>query len=435
MIKPPYKIPSIAEINSTPWNGLKVVETFAGGGGSDTGWRWAGYKTVWANEFEKNPCATYRANHSETFLDTRDIKIITAKEILMRCQLKVGELDVFSGSPPCQGFSIANQNRLKGKEKKYDNGIVQKNEDLFFEYIRLLHGLMPKVFVAENVKGLTIGKAKSILGSHELDLFDNQDETILHGLMNCGYVVRWKILNAADYGTPQSRQRVFFIGVRKDLNLDPCFPIGQGFQYSVLDALPWLAGSEVNWSDLKGHGTSPEINKDKSEPCISKRGHKDSGFKTFITAGNKGSRQSRESGKIYDLEKPISTIMGEESSGRSKSQFQIIYGCNTTGKPTKPNQAGNSFPRDLIEPVTKPIKSVTKSGSGMGGTSCMIQEGETKRKFTIQELKRLGGFPDDYNLTGSYSKQWEIIGNSVCPPQLKAVADCLYDNIFVKLKP
>ena len=107
MIKPPYKIPSIADINSTPWNGLKVVETFAGGGGSDTGWRWSGYKTVWANEFEKNPCATYRANHPKTFLDTRDIKIITAKEVLMRCQLRGGELDVFSGSPPGQGFSMA----------------------------------------------------------------------------------------------------------------------------------------------------------------------------------------------------------------------------------------------------------------------------------------------------------------------------------------
>ena len=472
MIKPPYKIPSISEINSVPWNGLKVVETFAGGGGSDTGWRWSGYKTVWANEFEKNPCATYRANFPETFLDTRDIKIITAKEILMRCKLRVGELDVFSGSPPCQGFSIANKNRLQRKEKKYDNGIIQKNEDLFFEYIRLLKGLMPKVFVAENVKGLTIGKAKSILGSHELDLFDNQDETILHGLMNCGYVVRWQILNAADYGTPQSRQRVFFIGVRKDLNLEPCFPIMQGYQYSVLDALPWLAGSEINWSDLDGHGTSPEINKDNPAPCVSKRGHKDSGCKTFVKIinGAVGGHSERR-GQEISAAKPITTLMAGtggrcgrgttqfqivdgESIRRKRTnkkeifnsespipeilrdsrQFQIIYGCNTTGKPTKPNKEGNSFPRDLIEPVTKPIQSVTKSGSGMGGTSCMIQEGETKRKFTIQELKRLGGFPDDYQISGSYSKQWEIIGNSVCPPQMRAVADCLYENIFVKLR-
>lgn len=346
MTKPPYKIPSIAEINSTPWNGLKVVETFAGGGGSDTGWRWSGYKTVWANEFEKNPCTTYRANHPETFLDTRDIKIITAREILMRSRLRVGELDVFSGSPPCQGFSIENQNRLKGKEKKYDNGIIQKNEDLFFEYIRLLKGLLPKVFVAENVKGLTIGKAKAILGSHELDLFDNQDETILHGLMNCGYVVRWQILNAADYGTPQSRQRVFFIGVRKDLNLEPCFPVKQGYQYSVLDALPHLAGSEIGY----GVGYKP-----------------------------------------------------------------------------------STFPRDVKIPVTEPMMSISKMPGCAGGSNTIIISGKKHRKFTIQELKRLGGFPDDYELTGSYSKQWEIIGNSVCPPQMKSIADCLYENIFKKL--
>jgi DNA (cytosine-5)-methyltransferase 1 len=425
VIKPPYKIPSMAQINSVPWNGLKVIETFAGGGGSDTGWRWAGFNTVWANEFEKNPCATYRANHPNTFLDTRDIKIITAKEILMRCRLKVGELDVFSGSPPCQGFSIANQNRLQGKEKKYDNGIIQKNEDLFFEYIRLIKGLQPKVFVAENVKGLTIGKAKSILGSHEMDLFDNQDNTILHGLMNCGYVVRWQILNAADYGTPQSRQRVFFIGVRKDLNLEPCFPVKQGFQYSVLDALPHLAGNDVCWSDLNGQGTSPEINKDNPAPCDTRRGHKDSGHKTFvkITAGLAGDHRKRENG--YDLENPIATI--KRGGGTHGHQFFIGYGVGYKAS------EGNAFASDVKKHPNEPFDTIQKMPGVAGGSPVSVVDGETKRKFTIQELKRLGGFPDDYKLTGSYSKMWEVIGNSVCPPQMNALADCLYQNIFLKL--
>lgn len=436
MIKPHYKIPFISEINSTPWNGLKVVETFAGGGGSDIGWRWSGYNVVYANEFEKNPCATYRANHPHTFLDTRDIKIVSAKEILMRTRLKVGELDVLSGSPPCQGFSIANQNRLQGKLKTYENGITQKNEDLFFEYIRLLKGLMPKVFVAENVKGLTIGKAKSVLGSFNLDLFNNQDETILHGLMNCGYVVRWQILNAADYGTPQSRQRVFFIGVRKDLKLEPCFPIKQAYQYSVLDALPHLLNQEFQTNSggeicFKGVESGPYpaiLSSDarKTSGCMA------TGFIKIIN-GDAGGHSERR-GQEIPADKPITTLMTGTGGrcGHGKTQFQIVYGCNTTGKPKRPNQTGNTFLRDEVAPITIPFRTVSKVG-GAGGVSCMIQEYETRRKFTIAELKRLGGFPDDYELAGSYSKQWEIIGNSVAPPQMFNIGKCLKENIFDKL--
>lgn len=356
MNKPPYRIPSIEEINSTPWNGLKVASTFSGGGGSSTGYRWAGYKVVWANEFESNPQATYRLNHPDTILNPRDIKTVTPEEILFVTRLRKGELDIFDGSPPCQGFSIANQNRLKGKAKIYDNGISQKNEDMFVEYVRLLKGLQPKVFIAENVKGLTMGKAKATLGDFNLDLFDNQSDTILHSLMDCGYVVRWQILNAADFGTPQNRLRVFFVGVRKDLNLDPVFPVSLGYQYSVLDALPWLDGK------------------------------------------------------------------------------LIIYGCNTTGKETKPNLPGNTFLRDAEElPGDGPIRSITTSGHGAGGVSVMVQNEKERRKFTIQELKRLGGFPDDYQITGSYSKQWEIIGNSVAPPQMMHLSKCIKEKIFDKL--
>lgn len=480
--KPIYKIPSMAEINSAPWNGLKVASLFAGGGGSSTGYKWAGYKVVWANEFERNPQLTYRSNYPQAILNPRDIATVTPEEILFVTGLKRGELDVLEGSPPCQGFSIASQNRLQNKVKVYENGISQTNEDMFSHYVRILNGLQPKVFVAENVKGLTMGKAKSILGSFEMDLFDDQSNTIVHSLMDCGYVVRWQILNAADYGTPQSRQRVFFIGVRKDIGIVPTFPAKQGYQYSVLDALPHLSDSEVCWSDLNGQGTSPNLNKDRPAPCVTRRGHKDSGGKTAIrhsshgkivwndgnqpspsilasdatrkesscmaagflkiTNGNVGGHSSRR-GEEISVDKPITTIMVGSGGrcGRGQTQFQFGYGSKTTVKPKKeeikliaPSRNERtkkecSFSMPDVD-FNKPVSTITK---GSPGNDLPVPMGETKRKFTIAELKRLGGFPDDYILTGSYSKQWEVIGNSVCPPQMKALATHIHESIFNKL--
>lgn len=425
--KPPYQIPLMEFIHDVPWNNRKVVSTFSGGGGSSTGYRWAGYNVIWSNEFIKHASETYRLNHPLTYVDERDIKLVTAEEILAVTGLEKGELDIFDGSPPCQGFSIANQNRLTGKAHVYTNGISQKNEDMFDEYIRLLGGLMPKVFIAENVKGLTMGKAKATLGSFEMDLFDSQDETILHKLMNCGYVVRYAILNAANYGTPQNRQRVFFVGVRKDLNIVPTFPVKLGYQYSVLDALPHLGGSSVNWSDLAGQGTSPEIDKGNPSPCITRRGYKDSGSKTYITkiyATDRGN--FKDDGKELAMDKPIGTIMSVH--GRGNTQFQIGYGMGYAD-----NKPGNAFPRNKKTSASEPLETIQKMPGIAGGVPVHIVDGEQKRKFTIDELKALGGFPADYKMIGSYGAQWSIIGNSVAPPQMKSLASHLYETIFKNL--
>lgn len=325
----------------------------------------------------------------------------------------------------CQGFSIANQNRLKNKPKTYENGITQINENMFPEYIRILRGLKPKVFVAENVRGLTIGGGKKVFGSFEMDMFVNQDDMILHALMNSGYIVRWQILNAADYGTPQSRPRVFIIGARKDLNMEPVFPVKQGFQYSVLDALPHLAGDDIHFSDQAGHGTSPVINNDRPLPCISKRGHKDSGCKTFIRQGQKDN--FRNLGMEYDLNKSLPTVLSGVGGGKDQFGISIGYGMGY--------KKSSNFPRNVQKPLHEPMATIAKMPGCAGGSNTTVTDGENTRKFTIAELKRLGGFPDDYDLTPakSYSRSWEVIGNSVAPPQMKAIASCLYHQIFRKL--
>lgn len=232
MDKPPYRVPTMPEIVAIPWNGLKVASTFSGAGGSCTGYRMAGFKVVWANEFVPAAQASYKANAADDcHLDCRDIKLVQPEDIFKATGLKPGELDLFDGSPPCQAFSTAGKREKGwGKDKTYEHGAKQKNETLFSEYIRLLRGLMPKTFVAENVSGLVKGTAKGYFLE------------ILRDLKASGYRVTCKVLDAQWLGVPQTRQRTIFVGVREDLKLDPVHPKPLPYRYSVRDALPHIGG-------------------------------------------------------------------------------------------------------------------------------------------------------------------------------------------------
>ena len=210
MNKPKYKVPLMKEIELINWNGFKVCSTFSGCGGSCLGYRMAGYKVIYANEFVEEAQKTYKANHPNSYLDKRDIRKITAEDIFKITGLKKGELDLFDGSPPCSGFSIAGKREKHwGSEKKYSDNKKQQVENLFFEYSRLLKDLQPKVFVAENVGGLVKGKVKGYF------------KLILQELKDCGYEVKAQLVNSQWLGVPQARERIIFIGVRKDLNLKP----------------------------------------------------------------------------------------------------------------------------------------------------------------------------------------------------------------------
>src|SRR4051812_4708676 len=105
--KPPYKVPTMADIRALPWNGYRVVSLFSGGGGSCTGYAMAGFKICFASEFIEEAAKTYRANHPDTILDTQDIRTVTADDILTATGLSIGELDLLDASPPCSSFSTA----------------------------------------------------------------------------------------------------------------------------------------------------------------------------------------------------------------------------------------------------------------------------------------------------------------------------------------
>ena len=140
-MKPPYNVPSMREIEATPWNGFKVASTFSGCGGSCLGYRMAGFRVIYANEFIPEAQRTYKTNHPNSYLDGSDIRTLTPEKLLERAGLERGELDLLDGSPPCSAFSTAGRREEGwGKVKQYSDG-AQRVDDLFYEYARILKGV------------------------------------------------------------------------------------------------------------------------------------------------------------------------------------------------------------------------------------------------------------------------------------------------------
>jgi DNA (cytosine-5)-methyltransferase 1 len=265
-----YTIPTMRAINQIKKNGCKAISLFSGCGGSSLGYRMAGYEVLYANEFVETARNCYRLNNKKTYIDDRDIRTVTGKDILKICKLKKGELDLLDGSPPCSSFSLAGvREKAWGQEKTYSN-TKQQTDDLFFEYARILKDIQPKVFVAENVKGLMIGKAKGYL------------KLILEELQNTGYKVEARLLNSAYLDVAQKRERIIFVGVRKDLGKLPCFPKPQKKIYNVIDVLKSLKKNNINLSHHLNKQTAPKTYKSWSN----------------IEAGRKFSDYTEKRGKI-----------------------------------------------------------------------------------------------------------------------------------------
>jgi DNA (cytosine-5)-methyltransferase 1 len=187
-------------------NGLKVFGTFICGGGSTMGYKLAGFEHIGGVEIDPEVADVYKTNHDPKYLFVEDIR-----EFAKRTEFPedLYNLDILDGSPPCSSFSMAgNREKDWGKTKVFREGQAeQRLDDLFFDYIALAKKLQPKVVIAENVKGLIQGNAKSYV--HKIK---KQFEA-------ARYKVQLFLLNAASMGVPQKRERVFFICQRKDLNL------------------------------------------------------------------------------------------------------------------------------------------------------------------------------------------------------------------------
>ena len=233
----------MAEVNAVPYNGHHVVSLFSGGGGSSLGLRMAGFQALYANEFVDRAREVYAANFPTTFVDPRDIRTITPESIMEHAGIEQGELDLLEGSPPCASFSPAGLvDKAWGEEKVYSS-TTQRTDDLFWEFARIVEGLRPRMFVAENVAGLLRGKAKGYF------------KRIYKHLQSRGYAVSSKVLDAMWFDAATTRKRIFFIGVRADLynkySISPsdAFPQRNEYYYSTRDVLP-----HVRRVNKGGHG-------------------------------------------------------------------------------------------------------------------------------------------------------------------------------------
>ncbi len=195
----------------------KCIELFAGAGGLALGLELAGFEEIGLVEIDSVACETLRRNRPKWHIINEDISLVSKRNLLNEFNLKQGELDLLSGGYPCQAFSYA------GKKL----GLDDVRGTLFYYYAEFIRQLKPKMFLAENVKGLTThNKGKTI-------------NTMINVFKDLGYDVKWQILNAWDYDVAEKRQRVVIIGIRNDLKNKVIFnyPIPHEYKPVLKDVL------------------------------------------------------------------------------------------------------------------------------------------------------------------------------------------------------
>jgi DNA (cytosine-5)-methyltransferase 1 len=325
---------------------MNIISLFSGAGGLDLGFKKAGFNTIWANEYDKDIWETFEKNFPTTTLNRNSIVNINSSEIPSAIGL--------IGGPPCQSWSEA------GKLK----GIDDHRGQLFFEFIRVLRDKKPLFFLAENVSGMLASRHSEAL------------ENIKNHFIDSGYNLSFKLLNAVDYGVAQDRKRVFFVGFRKDLNIDFEFPKPLKEKLTLKDIIYDLQDSVVS---------ADEKNYSKNSCKVDNHEYMVGGFSSMFMSRN----------RVRSWDEPSFTI---QAGGRHAPLH-----------PQAPKM-------ELVE------KDKRKFVEGYE---------ELYRRLSIRECARIQSFPDEHkfyykNLSAGY----KMVGNAV-PVNL---AYYLAKEIYVNLK-
>jgi DNA (cytosine-5)-methyltransferase 1 len=194
----------LSDLKNVPQNGVKVMTTFSCGGGSSMGYKLAGCDVIAANDIDPEMAYHYKLNHNPKHYFLMPIRELLTADL----PPELFELDILDGSPPCSTFSMAgSREKAWGKDKHFREGQAkQVLSDLFFDFLDVAEHLKPKVIIAENVKGMIIGNAKGYC------------KLVMARLKEMGYQPQLFLINAADCGVPQRRERVFFCAVRNDVS-------------------------------------------------------------------------------------------------------------------------------------------------------------------------------------------------------------------------
>jgi len=312
---------------------MKVISLFSGCGGLDLGFERAGFDIPIANEYDQTIWSTFKINHPNTYLIERDIRKVKGSVF-------PDNVDGIIGGPPCQSWSEAGSLR----------GIDDARGQLFYDYIRILRKVNPKFFLAENVSGMLSNRHNEAV-QNIINLFEES-----------GYDVSITLVNAKDYGVAEERKRVFYIGFRKDLEIEFDFPVG-----STVDDEKKITLKDIIWDLQETAVPAAEKNKHNSDAVNNNEYFIGSYSPIFM---------SRNRVKAWDEQ-----AFTVQASGR---QCQL--------HPQAP----------------KMIK--------VGKNDCRFVEGKEHlyRRMTIREIARIQGFPDDFKfIYDRVNDGYKMIGNAV----------------------
>jgi DNA (cytosine-5)-methyltransferase 1 len=368
------------------------ISFFAGGGGSSAGYKLAGGDCRFVNEFQQVAVDTYLANWPGTPHICGDIKNVTGKQIMEMTGLKVGELDILDGSPPCPPFSMSGTKQKGWNQEKTAYGMKQKNiEDLTWEMIRITGEMKPKVVICENVKGLTMDYAKQHLDRMCED-FEKE-----------GYTTTYKVLNGIHFGVPQKRQRVFIVSVRND----------------VLDdiGMPWMLISSLF---PEGVDEEPTL-----ETAIGDLRLDNENAVEAVELCN-AMKKSAKYKWMKRLPKNPDRVVSVGDDVVGPWYDKVIAHRKKWGK-TIPERK-SSFYQSRRVPWHQ--ASHTLSEQGLQTSLAVHLHAEEDRVYTTKESKRIMTLPEDYILTGTLNQKLARIGLMVAPMMMKYVAESIYEKVL-----
>ena len=373
---------------------ITYISFFAGGGGSSAGYKLAGGDCLFVNEFQQVAVDTYLANWPDTPHICGDIKKVTGQQIMEMTGLKVGELDILDGSPPCPPFSMSGTKKKGWNKEKTAYGMKQQNiEDLTWEMIRIAGEMKPKVIICENVKGLTMDYAIDHLNRMVADF-----ETL-------GYSTTYKVLNGIHFGVPQKRQRVFIVSVRND----------------VLDdiGMSWMLISSLYPEPVKEEPTLEQAIGDL-------RLDNENSIEAYELCETM--KKSAKYKWLKRLPKTPDKVVSVGDDVVGPWYDKVIAHRKKMGKSIP--EAKHSFYQSRRVPWNQ--ASHTLSEQGLMTSLAVHLHVEEDRVYTTKEAKRIMTLPEDYILTGTLNEKLARVGLMVAPMMMKYLAESIYEKVLQK---
>jgi DNA (cytosine-5)-methyltransferase 1 len=365
-----------------------LIDLFAGAGGLSEGFKQAGFRVLAGNDFDECAARTYRLSHPQVPFLAGPVEGISVADLLSAAGISPGQLDVLVGGPPCQAFSVYNHQR----------GMHDKRSGLFREYLRIVEGLRPRLVVMENVTGiLSIAGGRAVREIHD-------------SLKLMGYHVEHRTLKAEEFGVPQERRRVFFIGRLERSSIRWPEPThgtlaNDLFSYSGENQLLPLVTIGDAISDL------PRLSTSEGEEETAYRCEPQTEYQAML----------REGADI--LANHVAPHLSEINLKRLKhipqggSWRDIPFDLLPAGmKKAKRSDHTKRYGRPQLSQLSCTI--LTKCDLHWGAYIHPTQE----RTLTVREAARLQSFPDRIRFTGARGDQFRQVGNAVPPLLAKAVA-------------